>query len=164
MKKELFSSLVGLTLVAGLGTGANAQDISTQSVNSSVNDDGEVTVVAESYLTEGTPGTMEASASKKAKTVGKGSVTGKDPVFGKPYAYASTTSSVGTVKTIKARIDCNNDGEGTSTSGWKTLNNTTKAKSSKLTSSTEKAKFTGYHEIKKSSTSSVQKTQSHISF
>lgn len=83
----------------------------------------------------------------------KGNLTGSKPPLLKPRATAKTSTSQN-VYSIRAKVDSNNNGTSTSSSGWKTLNNTSIANSGQLIANTTKAKFTGYHQMKITSSSS----------
>lgn len=85
----------------------------------------------------------------------RGQLNGSNPVVGKPRATA-TTSANKTVNGIRARVNSNNNGTGTSTSGWTTQSNTTLARSNQLIATTNKARFTGNHQVRISKNGSWQ--------
>lgn len=82
----------------------------------------------------------------------------------KPRATASTTINSGTAYYIKAKVNSNNNGTSTSSSGWHSLSNTSKVSTSKLVASTEKATFHGYHELKKKKSSPLETANTTLKF
>ncbi|WP_057915753.1 hypothetical protein [Peribacillus muralis] len=82
-----------------------------------------------------------------------GTLSGSKPLLQKPRATAKTSTNK-VVASIRAKADSNNNGTSTSSTGWKTLSKTTLANSGQIVASTSSARFTGYHQVKISSSSS----------
>lgn len=95
---------------------------------------------------------------------GRGHIKGSNPLFFKPRAVASTIMKSGTGWVVKVKIVSKSGNKITSTTGWHSLNNTNKVTTQKLVASTEKATFIGYHELKKTKTSSWEVAKTSISF
>lgn len=81
-----------------------------------------------------------------------GTLNGSNPFGLKPRATAKTSTNKN-VSSIRVKLDSNNNGTSVSSSGWKTLQDTTLVNSGQLVSNTESTRFTGYHQIKQKSTS-----------
>ncbi|MGE7696468.1 hypothetical protein ACQKNC_20620 [Lysinibacillus sp. NPDC094177] len=116
----------------------------------------EITLSDDSFLT--------AEGLSVRASSGKGHLEGNNPLGLKPRAIASTIVNSGTAVTVKAKIDSNNNGTSTSTSGWHTLSNTNKVSTPKLVALTEKTTFFGYHQIKKYKSSDWETAQTQVSF
>lgn len=95
--------------------------------------------------------------------LGYGEIHGEDPIFGNPRAYAYT-KTYEVCYVVRAKCDVNNDGQSTSTSGWKEMNNTDACNSGTVTATTPKCTFTGYHEGRKTASSGLYTTTSTKSY
>ncbi|MGG0287910.1 hypothetical protein ABEY41_22935 [Peribacillus butanolivorans] len=97
-------------------------------------------------------------------SVGNAKLSGSNPIGLKPRAVASTSAKSGAASSLRAKVDVNNNGTSTSTTGWAQQSNTSKVSTSKLVTSTEKAQFHGSHQIKKTKTSAWQVKTTNIKF
>ncbi|MFP9130614.1 hypothetical protein [Niallia sp. BSM11] len=148
MSKFVISFVIAFGLLA---SSVSATDIKNEDVEGPA-----ITLEDESSISN--------SASARAVSSGKGTLTGSNPLGLKPRASASTTVNSGTAYFLKAKVNSNNNGTSTSSTGWHSLNNTSKVSTSKLVASTEKATFHGYHQLKKKKTSSLETANTTLKF
>jgi len=157
MKKLLGTAVLSTALLAGFApiTPASASEIESTSVNS----EGTEVVTVNSSISDGT-----MTAYGKKTEVGTATLTGANPLGFKPYVYAITESVGGKiVYEISAQAQSNNDGNGITKSNKASQRDTSKAKTNKLTSSTERTTFTGTHTLKKTKSSTTVKKTTTLS-
>ncbi|MEM5013967.1 hypothetical protein WKH57_24970 [Niallia taxi] len=157
MKKFFGTAVLSTALLTGFAPMTSASE--SQIESTSVNSEGLEVVSVKSSLSDGT---MSAYGSKTE--IGTATLTGANPLGFKPYAYAITESKSGKiVYEISAQAQSNNDGNGITKSNKASQRDTNKAKTNKLTSSTEKTTFTGTHTIKKTKSSTTVKKTTTLS-
>lgn len=154
MKRTITMVLAILMVMSVLSINAFAADIrSPYELPCDVETGEQFACVASSALSNGV----------SRASLGTGRLYCENPLFGYPKGYAYTETNK-TCYMVRAKCDVNNDGQSTSSSGWKEMNNTSTCNSGTITATTEKCTFTGYHEARETSTSGLYTTTSTKSY
>ena len=138
MKKLLLSSVLATSIFAGLCTPVFASTNATY-----VSDDAIVSV-------------CELSDGVTKASWGQGTLTSKNPLGQKPWAYAKTSTYSGNAYKLRAQTIVNNDGISTDSTLVAEKMNTSSVQSLTLTAKTEKCTFTGKYSLQDTSSSGWQ--------